>query len=109
MLSEAYCWNILRERRCLSRGKPRSGYLSDGDKDSAFKDIKEFKKEMDRYIKTIKESAKTQNVKEILMPGEPEYRTESERLKQGIPLESTTLQELVALGKSLGISLPIFG
>jgi LDH2 family malate/lactate/ureidoglycolate dehydrogenase len=41
------------------------------------------------------------------MPGEPEYRTESERLKQGIPLESTTLQELVTLGKSLGISLPL--
>jgi LDH2 family malate/lactate/ureidoglycolate dehydrogenase len=65
-----------------------------------------FKKEIDRYIKSIKESAEAQNVTEILMPGEPEYRTESERLKQGIPLESTTLQELVALGKSLGISIP---
>jgi LDH2 family malate/lactate/ureidoglycolate dehydrogenase len=41
------------------------------------------------------------------MPGEPEYRTESERLKDGIPLESTTLQELVALGKSFGISLSL--
>ena len=69
----------------------------------------EFKKEMDRYIKSIKESAKAQNVTEILMPGEPEYRTESERLKQGIPLESTTLQELVTLGKSLGISLSLMG
>ena len=38
-----------------------------------------FKKEMDRYIKSIKESAKAQNVTEILMPGEPEYRTEAER------------------------------
>jgi LDH2 family malate/lactate/ureidoglycolate dehydrogenase len=66
-----------------------------------------FKKKMDHYIKSIKESAKAQTVTEILMPGEPEYRTESERLKQGIPLESTTLQELVTLGKSLGISLPL--
>lgn len=66
-----------------------------------------FKKEMDRYIKSIKESAKAQNVTEILMPGEPEYRTEAERLKQGIPLESTTLQELISLGKSLGISLSL--
>jgi LDH2 family malate/lactate/ureidoglycolate dehydrogenase len=66
-----------------------------------------FKKEMDRYIKSIKESAKAQNVTEILMPGEPEYRTASERLKQGIPLESTTVQELVSLGKSLGVSLPL--
>ena len=66
-----------------------------------------FKKDMDRYIKSIKESAKAQNVTEILMPGEPEYRTEAKRLKEGIPLESTTLQELVALGKSLGISLSL--
>ncbi len=66
-----------------------------------------FKKEMDRYIKSIKESAKAQNVTEILMPGELEYRTESERLKQGIPLESTTVQELVSLGKSLGVSFPL--
>jgi LDH2 family malate/lactate/ureidoglycolate dehydrogenase len=68
-----------------------------------------FKKDMDCYIRSIKESAKTKNVTEILMPGEPEYRTEAKRLKEGIPLESTTLQELVALGKSLGISLSLMG
>jgi LDH2 family malate/lactate/ureidoglycolate dehydrogenase len=67
----------------------------------------EFKKEMDRYIKSIKESAKAQNVTEILMPGEPEYRTASERLKQGIPLAATTLQELAVLSESLGISLSL--
>jgi LDH2 family malate/lactate/ureidoglycolate dehydrogenase len=66
-----------------------------------------FKKEMDSYIKSIKESGKAKNVTEILMPGEPEYRTEAKRLKEGIPLESTTLQELVALGKSLGVSLSL--
>jgi L-2-hydroxycarboxylate dehydrogenase (NAD+) len=66
-----------------------------------------FKKDMDHYIESIKESGKAQHVTEILMPGEPEYRTEAERLKQGIPLASTTLQELVALGKSLGISLSL--
>jgi len=66
-----------------------------------------FKKEMDRYIKSIKESAKAQNVTEILMPGEPEYRTEAERLKEGIPLAPATAKELVALAESLGISLPL--
>jgi LDH2 family malate/lactate/ureidoglycolate dehydrogenase len=64
-----------------------------------------FKKEMDRYIKSIKESAKAQNVTEILMPGEPEHKTEAERLKQGILLAATTLQELTAIGESLGIFL----
>jgi LDH2 family malate/lactate/ureidoglycolate dehydrogenase len=66
-----------------------------------------FKKDMDRYIRSIKESGKAKNAAEILMPGEPEYRTEAHRLKEGIPLESTTLKELVALGKSLGVSLSL--
>jgi len=66
-----------------------------------------FKKEMDRYIKSIKESAKAQNAPEILMPGEPELRTEAERLKDGIPLALATIKELGVLGKSLGVSLPL--
>jgi LDH2 family malate/lactate/ureidoglycolate dehydrogenase len=66
-----------------------------------------FKKEMDRYIKSIKESAKAQNAAEILMPGEPELRTETERLKDGIPLVPATMKELAVLGESLGISPPL--
>ena len=65
-----------------------------------------FKKDMDRYIKSIKESGKAKNATEILMPGEPEYRTEVKRLKEGIPLVAATVKELVALGESFGISLP---
>lgn len=64
-----------------------------------------FKKSMDHYIKSIKESAKAKNATEILIPGEPELRTETERLRDGIPLPQAVLKELAALGESLGISL----
>ena len=66
-----------------------------------------FKREMDRYIKSVKESAKAQDATEILMPGEPEFRTETERLKDGIPLVPATIKELAALGESLGVSLKL--
>ena len=66
-----------------------------------------FKKGMDRYIKSIKDSAKARNATEILVPGEPELRTERERLKNGIPLGPATIKELVVLGQSLGISFPL--
>lgn len=66
-----------------------------------------FKKDMDSYIKSIKESGKAKNVTEILMPGEPECRTETSRLKEGIPLAPNTVKELIVLGESFGISLPI--
>jgi len=63
-----------------------------------------FKKGMDTYIKSIKESAKAKGAAEILMPGEPEHRTEAERLKDGIPLPAATIEDAMALGQSLGIS-----
>jgi len=63
-----------------------------------------FKKSMDRYIKSIKETGKAKGAKEILMPGEPEHRTEVERLKDGIPLIPATVKEVAALGESLGIT-----
>ncbi|UCG67084.1 MAG: Ldh family oxidoreductase [Deltaproteobacteria bacterium] len=66
----------------------------------------EFKQNMDRYIKSIKESGKAKNVEEILIPGEPEFRTESKRLKEGIPLSLNTAEELTTLGKSFDLSLP---
>jgi LDH2 family malate/lactate/ureidoglycolate dehydrogenase len=65
-----------------------------------------FKRNMDHYIKSIKESAKAKDATEILMPGEPELRTETERLRDGIPLAEATLKDLAALGESLGIALP---
>ncbi len=68
-----------------------------------------FKKDMECYIRSIKESGKAKNATEILMPGVPEYRTEAKRLKEGIPLESTTLRELLVLGKSSGIPLSLMG
>jgi len=66
-----------------------------------------FKKSMDSYIRSIKESGKAENKTEILMPGEPEYQTESERLKEGIPLSPSTVKELIVLGESFGLSLPL--
>jgi LDH2 family malate/lactate/ureidoglycolate dehydrogenase len=66
-----------------------------------------FKKSMDSYIKGIKESRKAENRTEILMPGEPEFRAESERLKEGIPLSPATVKELIVLGQSFGLSLPL--
>lgn len=65
----------------------------------------QFKKSMDSYIKSTKESGKAEHTREILMPGEPEYQAESERLKEGIPLSPTTEKELVVLGQSFGLSL----
>lgn len=65
----------------------------------------EFKAEVDRYIEFMKDSGRAKDVDEILMPGEPEHRTEQARLKDGIPLAPNTVKELTELGQSLRIEL----
>jgi len=66
----------------------------------------QFKKSMDAYIKSIKESAKAKGAEEILVPGDPEYRTEVKFLKDGVPLSPNTVKELIALAETLKISHP---
>ena len=66
----------------------------------------EFKKNLDAYIQSIKESAKAKGIPEILVPGEPEHRTEVRLLKEGIPLPPNTVKELTSLAATLKISHP---
>ncbi|MEW6667888.1 MAG: Ldh family oxidoreductase [Thermodesulfobacteriota bacterium] len=68
----------------------------------------EFKRSMDLYIQTIKGSARAKGTEDILVPGEPEHRTEVKYLKEGIPLPPNTVKELTALAETLGISRPRF-
>ena len=63
----------------------------------------EFKKNMDRYIQSIKGSSRASGGEEILVPGEPEFRTEQKLLQEGIPLPPATVKELTELGTALGI------
>ena len=65
-----------------------------------------FKKNMDAYIKSVKESAKARGTAEILVPGEPEHRTEVKLLKEGIPLPPNTVKELINLAEKIKIDHP---
>jgi LDH2 family malate/lactate/ureidoglycolate dehydrogenase len=71
---------------------------------SAIMAREELKSRMATFYKTIKTSPMWDTSKEMLLPGEIEYRTSSEREKKGIPLPENLYFELVELGKSLGVS-----
>ena len=69
----------------------------------------EFKSLMDEYIDAIKNSGPADGVKEILMPGELEARTESDYTENGIPLVAATVEDLTKLAQRLGLEPPFAG
>lgn len=55
-------------------------------------------------IAWVKSSKLAQGSKQILMAGDPERLSRAKRLKSGIPIESATWAELLAAGRSVGLS-----
>ena len=45
-------------------------------------------------------------MKRIYIPGEIEFETKAERLKNGIPIPEAVVKDFEALGKDLGVPLP---
>jgi len=90
--------------------EPIEGYSTKGDfmiaiDPAAFGSAEEFKARVQKFVAQIKESHKAPGVKEILTPGEPEFRTREKRLKEGIPIADEIWDELVKIGNEAGVNL----
>lgn len=71
----------------------------------AFVPAEEFKLEVDRLVAEIKSSPVRPGFKEVLLPGELEYRTMSKRLKEGIPIDDRSMQGIRAVCSKLRIDV----
>lgn len=52
----------------------------------------------------VKNAVRAEGVSELYLPGEIEFLREKERMKSGIPIDDTVLDELGALANTLGVS-----
>lgn len=73
---------------------------------SAFCPVDEFLKRMDELIQELKSQPTAEGVEEILVPGEPEWRTKKKREKEGCPIREEDANLLRQLGKDLGVLFP---
>jgi len=71
---------------------------------SAIMDQDDIQGRMTDFIQTIHNSPMWDQSKEMLIPGEIEYRTMQQRKQQGIPLPNNLYEELVVLAKELGVA-----
>ena len=68
-----------------------------------FIDEDDFHAELESLIKHVYTSRVDPQVGEILLPGDPEYRTGAQREAEGIPVDDTTWGRIVETGEGLGL------
>ncbi|HYI69640.1 MAG TPA: Ldh family oxidoreductase, partial [Skermanella sp.] len=58
------------------------------------------------FVEWVKQSPVAQGVERIRIAGEPERDSRQRRGAEGIPVDTTTWNEIVAAGESLGLKRP---
>jgi LDH2 family malate/lactate/ureidoglycolate dehydrogenase len=74
---------------------------------AAFQDLNEFRAQADAYILALKQARKAEGVTEILVPGELEWHTRAERVRDGITLPEATWERIVSAGAKLGVNITL--
>lgn len=70
-----------------------------------FQPIDKFKADMDKLIKAVKNSKKAPGFKEILIPGEPELRSEREKLMKGIDVPQRTWNRILQTAQKVNVDV----
>ncbi len=73
----------------------------------AFCPVTAFKERMDELLADLKKQPRAPGVDEILIPGEPEYRSKRQREKEGCPIRKEDVDLLRRLGEELGVPFPV--
>ena len=71
----------------------------------AFRPADEFKQHMDNWIQRFRNAKPAEGYDKVLIPGDPEREMEAIRLKDGIPIVESVVNDLKAVGEKLGIRL----
>ncbi len=66
----------------------------------------EFQSRMEHLVTTVKSARPARGYEEILVAGDPEWRSEERRLKEGIPIEIGLWERLAALARESSVDVP---
>jgi len=71
----------------------------------AFRKAEDFKKDMDQWIQRFRSAKTIEGYEKVLIPGDPEREFEAIRMKDGIPLLQTVVQDLTEVGRKFNLNL----
>jgi L-2-hydroxycarboxylate dehydrogenase (NAD+) len=69
----------------------------------AFRPADDFKKHMDNWIQRFRNAKQAEGYDKVLIPGDPERYAEEERMKNGIPVVESVVDELKTLSEKLDV------
>ncbi len=69
----------------------------------AFRPAADFKQHMDNWISRFRNATPAKGFDKVLIPGDPERLMETERMKNGIPVVKTVVNDLMNLAKNLEV------
>ena len=76
---------------------------------SAFTDLNEYRANIDALIDAQKSLCKAEGFEEVMVPGEPEFRIQTQREKTGIPLPIGTVENIRPIAARFGVDMPFGG
>lgn len=90
--------------------EPVEGFCTKGDlmvavDPEAFVPAEEFEARVREFAVQIKSSRRAPGFEEILLPGEPEFRTRERRLREGIPIADEVWKEIEEQARGMGLNL----
>ena len=71
-----------------------------------FMPVEEFSARMQWLVDTVKSAAPAKGYDEVMVAGDPEWRTETERRSHGIPIGDGTWKTLLETAEKLGVAVP---
>jgi LDH2 family malate/lactate/ureidoglycolate dehydrogenase len=72
-----------------------------------FMPVEEFTARMEKLVGIMKSTATAPGYDEILVAGDPEWRIEAERLRDGIPVAQGNWDQLLKAAASVGVAAPV--
>jgi LDH2 family malate/lactate/ureidoglycolate dehydrogenase len=74
-----------------------------------FMPLEEFTARVEKLVGLVKSTPPAPGYDEVLVAGDPEWRTEAERLKSGIPIEDGNWKTLCGSAAKVGVAVPSLG
>ncbi len=90
----------------LDRPTSAAGQFFGAIRIDGFRDIDEFKAMMDDLQRTFRTAETVDGTDRVLLPGQREFETRTDRERNGIPLHRTVVESLESLALELGIEAP---